>query len=428
MLYLLFIVYLAFFCWLITRVKFFTNSGLSSKVLVSLFLIRISMSLLTCYINLYYLPVSDSVAFHNGGIDEYHLLFSDPATWVISIFQDSHQNGYAGFLEVTNSYWNDTRSTLIYKMLSIFDIFSGKNFYINTLLYNFLVFFAPVALYRVFSRIFPGLFYPLIIVIFLLPSALFYTSAIHRDGLILLSISMIIYYLYFWMIDQKFSWKRVIAILLFMALIVIVRNYVFIALVPALLAWIIARNKPKYSFLIFAGIYTAGAVLFFCSGYFSTKTNLPQYVVERQSAFIEVSKLGNSTINITPLHPNFTSFVANAPEALDHSLLRPYLTEIKSIAYLPFALENIIYGALIVLFIFFRKKAVRIDPLIYCCIFFCITIFLITGYTVPIIGAVVRYRSIYLIFLMLPVVCYTDWRKLAAFFKIKIKNIYCFLS
>ena len=213
------------------------------------------------------------------------------------------------------------------------------------------------------------------------------------------------------------------SIIFFMMVILILRSYVFIVLLPSLLAWFLARNKPKYRFLIFSGVYLAGFILFFCSGYLSPKTDLPRYVCERQQAFIEVAKLGASTIDINPLYPNFKSFLLNAPQALNHALMRPYPTEIKSFVYVPFALENAAFVALLLLFIFFRKKVAETDSLVYFCFFFTATIFLITGYTVPIIGAIVRYRSIYLIFLSLPIVCYIDWKKILEKLHIYNKNI-----
>jgi hypothetical protein len=421
--YLLFIAYLVLFCWLITLIQFFKNSGLGSRLLVALFLIRVAMSLVTCYFNLYYFPTSDSLTFHNGGIDEYTLLMKNPREYFFNFFEDSHHNGYSGFLDVTKSYWNDAKGNLIYKTFAILDIFSGKNFFVNTLFFNFFVFFGPVALYKVFIKIFPTDFYKVIFCIFLLPSALFFSSMIHRDGFTLLALSMVIYHFYFLLNGTRFSWKRIPAIILFMLVILILRSYVLIVLLPALLAWFLARNKPKYRFLIFSGVYLAGFILFFCSGYLSPKTNLPRYVCERQQAFIEVAKLGESTIDINPLHPNFKSFFLNAPQALNHALMRPYPTEIKSFVYVPFAIENLAFAVLLLLFIFFRKKFSADDSLVYFCFFFTATIFLITGYTVPIIGAIVRYRSIYLIFLLLPIVCYTDWKKIGKKLHILNKNI-----
>ena len=381
------------------------------------------MSLITCYFNLYYFPVSDSLAFHNGGLIEYDLLFHKPHEYFINIFQDTHQNGYTGFLDSANSYWNDTKSNFMYKMLSVFDIFSRENFFINTLFFNFFVFFGPVALYKVFIKIFPASIYKIIICIFLFPSALFFSSMIHRDGLILLSVSIVIYHLYFMMNDRRFSWKKILIVVFFLFIIFLVRSFVFIALIPALLAWIIGQYNKKYALICFLGVFIIGTILFFCSGYISPKTDLPQYVSNKQLAFIEVSKSGTSTININPLYPNFRSFLNNAPQALNHSLMRPYFTEIESFIYLPFALENLLFEILFLLFLFFRKKIISINPLIYFCFFFTFSIFLITGYTVPIIGAIVRYRSIFLILFLLPMICMIDWLKIGKIFHIKNINI-----
>ncbi len=123
--------------------------------------------------------------------------FTNPHEYLVNIFHSPYPHGYSRVLEDSHSFWNNFRTILIAKMLSVFDFFSFKNFWINTLFFNFLVFFGCVALYKVFINVFPKAFYQLIFCIFLLPSALFYTSMIHRDGLIFLSLSMIIYHLFF---------------------------------------------------------------------------------------------------------------------------------------------------------------------------------------------------------------------------------------
>jgi hypothetical protein len=318
-------------------------------------------------------------------------------------------------METSNSFWNDTRSNIIEKMLSIFDIFSGKNFYINTIFYNFLIFFGAVGLYRVFIKIFPSYSLVLILCIFLLPSVIYFSSSIHRDGLIFLSLSMLIYHLFF-MLTGKISWKRILTALFFLILILLLRNFVFIILIPALIAWIIATKKPKYAFIIFLGTYLLIGVLFFCSGYLSPKFDLPAHVSNRQLAFIKIAKGGASAININPLYSNFRSFLNNTPQALNHSLMRPYLTEHLNFLYIPAGLEIFFYELLFLIFIFFRKKNIEVDPLIYFSIFFSINMFLAIGYTIPIIGAIVRYRSIYFPFLLIPIICYTNWNRLKKIF------------
>jgi len=414
LIYFLFILYSAIFCWQIPRISFFKKSGLPAKLLLTLFVLRIFVLILNAGINLYYMPVSDSVNFNLFGIEEYHLLFKNPHEYFVNIFHANSPQAYSRLLDASHSYWNNLRTNLLIKMLSIFDLFSFGNYLINSLFYNFLVFFGFVALYRVFIKIFPTSFYQLIFGIFLLPSALFFTSMIHRDGLILLSLSMIIYNIFF-IINEGVSRKRLIGAIFFLLMVFLLRNFVFIALIPALIAWLIAIKFPRYAFISFAAVYVISSILFFTSGFISPRANLPQYVASRQESFIEIGKLGNSTIPIRVLDPNFKSFVRNAPQAFNHAALRPYFSEVIRVQYLPFVIEIFIIEVLFVVFLVFHKKEVVINPLIYFGIFFSITMLLMAGYTVPIIGAIVRYRSIYLIFLILPILCYTNWPRVKIF-------------
>ena len=420
MFYLLFTLYLVLFCWAITRVKFFKEASLDKRILIALFLARVLIGLINGYINLYYYNILTDVAnFQNQGVIEYHLLFQNPQEYFINIFQSNRANSYSGFLESTGSFWNDTRSNLIVKMLSIFNIFSRCNFFISTLFYNFLVFFGTVAFYKVFIKIFPAYKLALIVLIFLLPSVIYFSSAIHRDGLIFLSISMTIYYLFFLMKTGLFPFKRIFLSLLFLCLILLLRNFVFIALVPALLAWIIAERKPNYAFVIFLGIYSFIAVLFFASSFLPPSMDLPAHVSSRQLDFIKIAKLGASAININPLYPGFRSFLNNIPQALNHTLMRPYLSEHQNFFYIPSGLEILFYEILFILFIFFRRKNAMFPPIVYFSLFFSLTMFLIIGYTIPIVGAIARYRSIYFPLLLIPIVCYTDWGKIKTTFTFK---------
>jgi hypothetical protein len=368
------------------------------------------------------LPVSDSLVFHHMGIDEFNLLFTNPHEYLINIFQNPYAHGYSRVFEDSHSFWNNFRTNLIAKMLSLFDFFSFKSFWINTLFFNFLVFFGGVALYKVFIKIFPKGFYQLIFCIFLLPSALFYSSMIHRDGLIFLSVSMIIYHLFFLIRLHQPTIKRILLIAGFLLLIFLLRNFVLVALLPALISWIIASRYPKRSLLTFILVYFFGAILFFSSGLISPKTNLPYYVSSRQQSFIEIGKMGNSTVSVAELKPTIKSFLINAPQAFNLVLMQPYLSRIKSLQYAPFAFEILLIEILFILFIFFHKKKVKADPVIYFCLFFSFSMLMVIGYTVPIIGALVRYRSIYFIFLLIPVVCYIEWDKILKRLRINSKK------
>lgn len=413
MTYALFFLYLLLFCWLLTKIKFFKNSGLSQRVIIILFLIKVLVGIFSAWINVYIFPTSDSLYFHEDGIKEFHILFSNPKEYLVNIFHSDHSNGFSsGFFDTTDSFWNNLRSNIISKVLSIFDIFSNCNYYINTLFFDFLIFAGIVAFYKIFIQLFPSRKTLVMIPVFLLPSVLFFSSMIHRDGLILLSLSIVCYNLFFILKKEGFTFRRAIFILFGLTFIFLLRNFVFITLLPGLIAWIIAEKKKRFAFQSFIAVYVLFVILFFTLPFIDPGFNLPEHVSSRQIAFIQLSKSSASAININPLFPNFRSFLNNAPQALNHSLMRPYVTENHKWLYIPSSVEILTYEILFLLFIFFRIPNQKIDPFIYFSLFFFLTINLQIGYTIPIIGALVRYRSIYFIFAITPLLCFIDWKKI----------------
>lgn len=348
--------------------------------------------------------------YQQYGIEEYELLFSDPKIYFSNLFIDGYGNNYSGFFSTTNSYWNNLGANLIIKLLSLFNLISFKNFLINTLFFNVLIFFGSTALYRAFIDLFPQSKYPLIAAIFLLPSALLYSSFPHKDGMLFLSLSLLIYHIYFYFKNKR-ELKRVLYIILFILLILFTRSFVIIVLIPALISLLVSKIGRTNSLVTFISIYSFFTFLFFVSPFISPKINLPESVSKRQFNFIELSGLAGSSLPTNNLEPTLTGFVKNAPQALNHVLLRPYLFEGDKWVYIPFALEVFLFELLFLIFLFFRKKVNEVPALIYFLIFFSLSMLLVIGYTIPIIGAFVRYRSIYFTFIMLPILVYTDWGK-----------------
>jgi len=78
---------------------------------------------------------------------------------------------------------------------------------------------------------------------------------------------------------------------------------------------------------------------------------------------------------------------------------------------------------LFVLFIAVRRKDILISRnAIYFSIFFSISLLLTIGFTVNNLGAIVRYRSIVLPFLVAVMACQTNWKLIGEFFAGKNKK------
>jgi hypothetical protein len=407
--YLLFFVYLVLCCWLLTKSRFVKNAELSTGIVAGLFLLKVIAGILLGWAMSKTTYLADTWAFHQDGLIEYHLLFSNPKEYFLNFFQSNYGTTYGGFFQSSHSYWNDLRDNLIGKLLSIFDIFSFGNYYINVVFYNFIIFFGNIGLFRVFNHIYQNKKNILIITCFLLPSLLFYSSEIHREGIVLALIGIIVFNIYYALNDTGFTLQRIIYILLSLSFIFLLRNFIFITILPALAAWIIAHNKKRRAIWAFIIIYTISILVFFNLSSISPRLNLPEKVAEREQSFLSLPK-ANTSIPINLLQPTFRSFVSNIPEGLDHALLRPCINDIHLAKFLmPFAGEVFLYELILIVFILFyiknRKEAKSPHPFILFGLFFSLSVFLMIGYTIPVIGAIIRYRAIYFPFILTPLLC-----------------------
>lgn len=343
-----------------------------------------------------------------------------PLSYCSNLFTSNYAAGYGSVYSSTQSYWNNLSANLIIKFLSICDIFSFGHYYVNVIFYNFVIFFGVVALYRLFNAIYCNQERLLLITCFLLPSTLFYTSTIHKDGLILSAIGLAVYLIYTSFHGARFTLKRSAIIALLLFALFVLRNYVAVLLFPALLAWAISHYKNWPPLPTFFSIYTLGAIIFFTTPLLLPTLNLPQIVVNKQLAF-ENLPAATTNIGVTPLSASFKSFVANAPQTLAHSLLRPYVVNYTLSPFLlPLALEWMGYQIVLVLALFYSKKNNSTDPFIYCAYFFGLSVLLVVGYTVPILGTLVRYRSIYLPLLLTSIFCRINGQKLKKSIDIKL--------
>jgi hypothetical protein len=418
--YLLFTFYLVILCSLMLRVPFIKNAGINSGTLLGLFLLKILAGIAIGWIAIHiYGPGNDYWDTNDYAREEYQLLQTNPAKYLINIFTSDYQGGYAGMFSSGDSYWNDLKGNIVIKLVSVFNIFSRGDYYINSLFFNFIIFFGHVILYRLFIKIYPGRQVWVIIGCFLLPSTLYFSSGIHKDGLVLLLMAVVIYSVYQSLSKNKFSIQRLSFILAGLILLFLVRNFVLLALLPALFGWILAAKTKWNAALVFTSVYLLGGLAFFNISAVTTKINPPEIIVKKQAAYKSLP-VAATQIELATLQPNSKSFAANTPQALGHVLFLPYPGQLPIKSLLPFSLELFFYLFLLLLLIFFKRKDYlpADKPLLFFTVFFILTVFLFIGYIVPNIGSLVRYRSLYLPFIITPVLCSLNWEKMTGRLKV----------
>ncbi|MDB5251748.1 MAG: hypothetical protein JWP27_917 [Flaviaesturariibacter sp.] len=398
---LLFAIYLALFCWLVTRVPFFRKSGLGPILLAILFLLKVIASMLYGWQGLrysYLIQMGDTWIWHFSSLKGLPLLKFNPLAFLADLPRP-YQHGYGGFLSSRSSWWNDLHKAMFVKLLTIFNLFSGSNYYINTVFYSFLTFFGPVALYRTALHAFGGRRWWLVAGTFLIPSFLYWGSGIHKDGLAFLGVALLVYEVYFWVKQRSIGWQGIVAALSGCLLLLMYRNYLLVVLLPALLVWMMAERIGRKPWLVFLVSYTVFGFAFFTLPLLSPRLDLPRAVVEKQEDFLTLK--ANSYVPVKKLEPTAASFLRTAPYALELTVLRPFPSDAKHLFSLAAALEN---GALLLLLVasLVWRRPGPPNAFFWFCLFFSLSVFLVIGYTVNFLGAIVRYRSVVLPFIVLP--------------------------
>ena len=415
--YLLLGFYLLLGWWLVPRVPFVKHAGLTQKEVQLLFSFKMVVGLCLAFYFTHFSLNFDYVGYNAEGTQEYQLLKENPRQFFNGFSGYLHTYGAGHLFETTNSAWGYFRFILLFKLIAITDLLSQGNFYFNTAIFSTLVFFGHLALYRVYRQIYPGQKLTVLVATFLLPSILLYTACIDKDGLIFIGIAVACYIFHRFVSVPKnnVTVKYGLLFLVALAIIFLFRNYVLVAMLPAMLIGMLCKWLPfkkRYTVLV---TYAVFLLLFFLSGFSDDWYNLPAAVVQRKADFAALS-MGNTGIAMNELNPSAKSFLYNLPKAINHYFMRPYLWEFSQRSVLLTAIELLFYQLIILIFIFYRKRSTTpIHPFNIFGLLFVLNMMLIIGYTIPNIGAIVRYRSIFWVFLICPALCNIDWQRVPLF-------------
>ena len=384
---LLFLFYSLLLGWLVTRMRFFRISGIRSAFLLLFFGLHVFTGCLQNWVAYHFFPNHGDI----WSFFEYSFILRH------ELLTDFH------FFLADNSTWAYMPHTVLIMIQVILNWLSFDNLYIDTLLFSFPVFLGSFALFRTFRHLFPG--DPLTaLCAILLPSTLFWTSCIYTEGVLYALTGWLLYSLHN---RSAGGWnlRRCFCCFFIFILAAFFRSSTFLTLLPALEVWgLIAKHTSRRRLLIYTGILILSTLLFvFLFPMWFYK--LPQYLIAKQHEFQQLE--GGSRLYLPMLEASWSSFVRILPWALRNGLFEPLPGSGGKGMYLAFAIELIfVWG--IVLAALARKLSGQTrsgdSPFSFTlfCLFYSLSGMLLVGLIVPFAGAIVRYRSIYLPFLLAP--------------------------
>jgi len=400
---LIFLFYTAIFLFILYRCTKQKSFVLNFKETSFIFLIKIIAGCFYGYFFLHYYGGDDTWMYHNESLKEYALLKADPIHFFINdIFTHGYTtNQFKTIFNSSDSFAKNLEYTILIKLLAIFDLFSGGRYYVNVIFYDVIVFWGCYYLFKTFVLKYPEKRFFWLTFIFCLPPLLFWTSGLRKDGICFAIICGLIYQLYF-LFERKISAKHVAFAMLLFTILFLLRNYIALVFIPLFIAYAISKKFAAKTWLVYLIVFAITIAGFFITAFISDSYNLPQKMADRQQSFLELK--GNSYLPIDTLNGNFNSYVKVLPQALDHVFIRPYPLEAKGILYI-FSFLDVVFFFLVFVRIIFKSgtnfKRLINDPFVLSLITIALFNYVIIGYTVPFLGAIVRYKASFEIFFIL---------------------------
>ena len=284
----------AFFLFLIQKLRFF-ESGISRRWIQAVFLLKIALGIVLWYIYSYHYKDrenADIFKYFDDSKPMFDALFTEPLSFFkmvsgigIDASCDKYFDQMSNWVRLYNQNLYNDNQTII-RFNAIVRLFSMGYYQVHGVFMCFLSLIGLVALFKVFENRFEKKKVALFIGTFLLPSVLFWGSGVLKEGILLLGLGML-----FYAIDNVIKNKKPLQnVILFsgaFALLLIVKMYVLISLLPGLAAFALVSksswNKPVLAHSLSLLLFFLGL---FCARYIAPSIDPLEMLANKQHNFI----------------------------------------------------------------------------------------------------------------------------------------------
>ena len=327
----------------------------------------------------------------------------------------AHSDQWLSYTQTRNfNIFNSNR--IITRFNALLWPLSMGNMYTHVLFMCFLSLYGLTALFRLLVNHIREKQLPLFIVIFLWPSVLFWCSGVLKDGLI---ISAFYFLLYIGLNRDNIENRKMVKMVLItglIALLLITKYYVVLALIPAIIGIRIQglriSIKPLHAHALAIALCF---IMMVGSSVIGFSPNGIDIIQAKREEALKAAILGDAKhyLFVDNMENTAWSFIQKIPEAIANGLFRPFLWETGNSPFIALtALENLVLMLLIIGVIVFPDKKQFNDSKVWILLSFVICLALIIGFTTPISGGIVRYKTAFIPAFCSALVMLIDFSKL----------------
>lgn len=307
-------------------------------------------------------------------------------------------------------YYRDLPSYFVVRVAGIFDILTLHTYSATAVLFAIFSFSGLWAMYQALHKLYPKLHLQLAIAIFFVPSVFFWGSGILKDTLTLGALGWSTYAFINIFIHRKNLFISALIMALSFWLIYIVKIYILLCLIPALLIWLYLIYLQKLRSLVLkVMILPFTLTLIMAGGYYAIKTigeenkryNLTNlsYTAESTARWLSYvsEREEGSGYTLGDFDFSIAGMIRKTPQAIWVTLFRPYLWEVNNPVMFFSAIESLCFF-LFTLYVIFnslinrRLRLLYTHPIIFFTLLYSISFSFAIGISTYNFGTLVRYK------------------------------------
>ena len=302
------------------------------------------------------------------------------------------------------------------RICSLVAIFGLRNYYATSILMAFVTFLGIWKFFLMIANRYPKVHKGLALSILFVPSVFFWGSGLLKDAIVLGALGYLMYFVDIFA-RKGFVWKIWSGlIILFCSYIIYnIKSYVIISLLPSIFIWVVLEFRGRIQspvlrvlvlpLLLVVSLLGAVGAFQFLSQY-SDKYSVDNvletaegmqkwHYAEGEESADEIGRGSGYTLG--EYDSTYGGLLSQFLPAVNVTLFRPYLWEVKNVAMLAAAIEStIILGFSIFVFLglgFFKVlKLLREDSFLLMAVFFAVFFAFAVGFSSYNFGALVRYK------------------------------------
>lgn len=389
---------------IIANKRFFKSDSISKKVLLIGFTLKVFSAILFGYFFKFgILNGGDTFMYFDDGNIIYNTLKSEPFTYFkLAIGTNDFTPVPQYLLPYTDAmnFWFDNSNYFLVRINAIIRPFSFGVYNVHAIIFAFLSFIGTYNLYLFFeSKVVSKKI--LQFILFGIPSIVFWTSGVHKEAIVVFALGTILYNLDE-IIKSTYTARNIFFAVLGLLVLGYVRIYLLAFLLPLIAAMILYNRFETKETSLKVFLFSIGsfvAILFLIDVY-TPKLSFIHELLIRRTYFI--NSQGNMSFPVEAVPHNYQGAIMLLWEAITNPFIRPLPKDCNIfLAYLASFETCILLFVFISLLVTVKVKSVLRNPYAIFSILFGLSTLFLIGLIVNNSGAIVRYRSIAIPFILI---------------------------